>query len=272
MIIRHDLRPDATAIPKELNDACLELGGTNPYGEPMYRVIRAEDRITQAAGEWNIWAEEMPIEERGNLGIADMQKRMFQFRTLVEEAEREGFTQDEIRKITAQMNDTLDGMMQDRLRQCPRRITRGFEDVPLYPCDGWIVEKWRPASHYGAPGNWEDFKFDGLNALGRYPHNGEYEICAGPSPYLPTKRDIEDAIRMDLKKIHDRPQRPRQRVLMMLQKLEQRQQLKERERKNRIESILKDSPATLHNRLSLGAGRVIQELADKVGMKGHHGA
>lgn len=272
MIIRRDLRPNPTPVPKELTDACRQLGGTNPFGENLYRVIRAEDRITQAAGEWNVWSDEVPVEDRGNLGIGEINKRLYELREVTAAAERAGFEKDEIRKIARDMEDEMDGIMQDRLRLCPVKVIRGMDDIPLYPFEGWMIEKWRPASFFGVPAQWEAFKFEGSNALGGYPHQGEYEYCAGPTPYPLTKRDIEDAIRQDLKNIQERPQHPRERVFRMMQKLEQRQQQKERERKNKIESILKDSPAKLYNRLSLGAGRVIQDLADKAGLKGHFGA
>lgn len=272
MIIRFDLRANATPVPEEIKETLLRVGGENIYGEPRYRLIRAEDRVTKAAGEWNIWSESVPIEERGDLGIGLMQKMLAEHRNIVAAAQREGFDEDQIRKISQELTDHLDGVMQDKLRLCPISSVRGMEEVPLYPYEGWVIEKWKPGSSFGTPNDWEQFRFDGLNALGEFPHHGEYELCAGPSPYIPTVKEIEDAIREDVKIIENKPARARDRVAMMLEKLDQRQQAKQREMKNRIESIVKDGPGNLRNRLSLGAGRVMQELADKAGMKGHFGS
>jgi hypothetical protein len=272
MIIRRDLRPNPTVTPKELQAAAAKIGGKNPFGEPMYRIIRAEERITLAAGEWNIWADEVPVEDRGDLGIGLMQRRLVEHRQVIEAAIKSGFSEAEIKKITAEMTDDLDGMITDKLRLCPVKIIRGMDEVGLYPYEGWIIEKWRPASSFGLLSEWEAFRFDGSNALGPYPHNGEYELCAGPTPLLPTKRDIEDAIRTDMKNIEERPQRARDRVARMLEKLEQRQKQKERDRRNQIDGQVSDGPGSLHKTLSLGAGRVIQDLATKAGMKGHYGS
>jgi hypothetical protein len=146
-----------------------------------------------------------------------------------------------------------------------------MKDIELYPFEGWVLEKWKPAESFGAPADWEAYRFGGENALGPYPVFGEYELVAGPTPYMPTAAQLEEAIRHDFRNIQSKPKSARERVCLLMAKIEQRQKAKAREQANHAEAFRKDGPASLRNRLSLGAGRVIQELATEAGLEGHYG-
>ena len=55
-----------------------------------------------------------------------------------------------------------------------------YRRVPKYGIQPrWILERWRPASLYGTPQNWdrEYVTPDGFYAVGPYPAHGEYESC-----------------------------------------------------------------------------------------------
>lgn len=271
MIIRNDLRAASGIVPQDLKDALVRVGGTNVYGEPLYRLILAQDRITRAAGEWNIWADDVPVEDRGGLGTDVVQSMLSQFHQVVEAGIRSGMPRIEIERMAKALSGEIDEVLHSKLAAAPLRVETGLADIELYPFEGWIIEKWKPAESFGSPGDWETYRFQGSNALGPYPTFGEYELLAGPTPYLPTAGQIEDAIRQDFRNIQSRPRSARERVALLMAKIEQRRKAKAREQANKAEAFRKDGPASLHNRLSLGAGRVMNELAKKVGITEHVG-
>lgn len=246
---RRDLHP-SIAIPPKLLRKILIVGGTNHYGEPLYRLILAQDRYTIASGEWNEWPEDASLDDISGLGIGEM-------REMVQEKKR-------VEEITE--------FLQARLAVRPRSVTLGLKEIPVYGYDGFVLEKWKASHTYGAPSEWEDYKFRGESLLGPYPQHGDYEYCAGPTPYMLTEAQIEEAIRYDMKQIDERPSSPKQRVLMLLQRREMALQKKKTARRNMIETLMKDGPlGNLRNRISLGAGKIRQELADQAGLKGHWG-
>ncbi|MDP9160472.1 MAG: hypothetical protein M3O09_09625 [Acidobacteriota bacterium] len=50
--------------PKHIKKAIRSIGGTNPYGEPMYRVVRTEGRKQLVGGLWRTWPEGTPTSLR----------------------------------------------------------------------------------------------------------------------------------------------------------------------------------------------------------------
>lgn len=248
-IKRRDLHP-SVAIPPKLLRKIMIVGGTNHYGEPLYRLILAQDRYTIASGEWNEWPEDASLDDISGLGIGEM-REMVQEKKSVEE---------------------ITEFLQARLANRPRSVTVGLKEIPVYGYEGFVLEKWKPGHIYGSCSEWEGFRFKGESLLGPYPQYGDYEYCAGPTPYMLTEAQIEEAIRFDMKQIDERPASPKQRVLMLLQRRELALQKRKRERKNMLETLMKDGPlGGLRNRLSLGAGRIRQQLADQAGLKGHWG-
>jgi hypothetical protein len=249
LIIRKDNRATAV-VPESITEAIQRVGGTNIYGEPLYRLVLAQDRYTLAAGEWNEWPEDASLDDISGLGIGEMREMV-----------KEGKPEQEINEF-----------LQSRLMIKPDSVTVGMKEIPVYGYEGWVLEKWKPASNYGFPSDWEQFKFHGEMALGPYPEFGDYEYCAGPTPYMLTESQIEDHIRFDMKQIDSKSSSPKQRVLLLLQRREIALAQKKRDRKSVIETVLKyGSLGNLRNRLSLGAGRIRQQLADQAGLKGHWG-
>jgi hypothetical protein len=268
-ILRHDLKPNGTTIPKTVKLALAKFGGRNPYGEAIYRLIRAEDRIIKAPGEWNIWPEHLSVEDRGGLAIDVLQKALMQHRAKIEHALVHDNLQD-VEKAAKRFNHEFEELLQSRLNAAPLSTVRGMMEVELYPYDGFILEKWHPASHYGSPDEWNRLTFDGMPAAGPYPEYGDYELLAGPTPYMPTIAQLEDAIRQNFRDVQTRPRSSKERVRLLLEKAEQATIQKDKDIRSRADAFRKDTGA-LMNRLSLGAGRVRQQLADKTGLKGHYG-
>jgi len=269
-MIRNDLRSSTAVVPQAHRDAILNVGGRNPYEEPLYRLVLAEDRVTRAAGEWTIWGEEVSLDDRGGLGLDLIQKMLSQFQDVIQAAIRRGISQNEIEKMAKSLSGEIDEMLRSKLSAAPKRVESGMADVELYPFEGWVLEKWKPAESFGSPADWEKYRFQGTNALGPYPVFGEYELVAGPTPYQPSITEVTDAIRQDYRNIQSRPKSARERVALMMAKIEQRRQERARAQANEAEAFRKDV-GSLMNRLSLGAGRVRNELAKKAGITEHVG-
>lgn len=249
MIIRNDLKNSGAVIPAGLLATIKRVGGTNLYDEPMFRLVRAEDRITKASGEWNIWPENASLDERGGLGIEHAQQLL-----------KAGASANQISEYFA-----------ERLSTQPIRVVRGMQETPLYAFSGWILEKWKPAHMFGSPQEWYSFRFEGEAALGPYPENGEYELVAGPTPYMLTEGQVEDAIRQHFREMDEKPVSAAQRVLVLLNRIEEQQKQLRKKIAAEAKAMESDGPMSLRNRLSLGAGRVIQAEATKAGLKGHFG-
>lgn len=248
MIIRNDLRPDSTIVPKALQEVIIRVGGRNIYDEPLFRLIRAEDHIVKNAGAWNIFQKGLSIDERGGLGIKQVIEMLTRGCTLQEVAE----------------------FMRTWSPANPIRVITGMMERPVYVFNGFIIEKWQPAHTFGSPEDWNALTFMGEPALGPYPHEGAYELMAGPTPYMPSPEEIENAIRHSWRQIEEKPRNPQVRLAQRMKDIQLALDIQERERVNKITSLLKED-TLLYKTISLGAGRVIQERAKKAGLTGHWG-
>jgi hypothetical protein len=147
MIVRNDLLPSPTSIPKSLKDAIKRAGGKNPFGEPMFRLLLAECRVVKAAGAWKEWSKNLSVEERGGFPTKEIQRLI-----------KEGRSTQEINEFVTQWSE----------RQ-PLRVITGMVDRPLYQFKGFILEKWKPAITFGSPDEWYSYRFQGEPALGTLP-------------------------------------------------------------------------------------------------------
>jgi hypothetical protein len=271
MILRRDLRKDGTQARKDLQGVLTRMGGVNVYGEPLFRLIRAEDRITQAAGAWAIWPDDVAVEDRGGLALQTAQQMCKEGRELLERMYALGGSLEDIRKQARENTNIVNEFLNSRMDAAPVRVEFGVSEVPLYPYEGWVIEKWKPAHTFGAPNEWEAYRFGGECAIGPYPHHGDYELVAGPTPYMPTAKELEDAVRQQLKETEAKPFNPAQRVFRMVERQEQMREKRQKNRKGLILDYLQDSPASLYKTVSLGAGRVREQMAKRAGLKGHYG-
>lgn len=77
----------------------------------------------------------------------------------------------------------------------PTSARSGFMEVPRYPHEGWILEKWFPNHCWGERQWWESVRAaDGTPMMGPYPEEGEYFMIAGPWERCPEISDVEFAI------------------------------------------------------------------------------
>jgi hypothetical protein len=269
MIVRNDLLPSNTVIPKELKETILRVGGKTPFGEPMYRLILAECRTVKAAGLWNIWGA-VPVSDRGSLGIKEAQELIRQGQLKLDEMMENGDSVSDLINAAKKQREEVQELIASKMAAHPEKVIRGMVDRPLYAFTGFVLEKWKPAESFGTPVEWYSFRFEGEAALGPYPTYGDYELVAGPTPYMPTSAQIEEAIRHEFHVLENRPRSTQARMSQILAQVEAAQAADEREQFNKIEAMCKET-MPLFRTLSLGAGRVRQELADKAGLKGNFG-
>lgn len=128
--------------PENVKAEILLAGGTNPYGNPLYRIVWGYNRIVPIHGEWQDWE--------------------YYTGTLTDK-----FTgHKETRKFVKLKNSIIE------TRLLPKYL----------PGNCWHLEVWRPPSEYGTPEQWKERGqeiFDGftINTSGPYPDRGEYELC-----------------------------------------------------------------------------------------------
>jgi hypothetical protein len=145
--------------PREVIEALIRWGGKNEYGEPNWRIILAQNHLVQRAGMWTEFADDT---------------EQTQFRTVGSQ-------------VRYQHRDIA-----------PDRILTGTRWVPLYQIEGWILERWFPASSYGSREQWESaLSQDGVTPMmGPFPERGGYFMPSGGGPWeeIPVLEDIRASI------------------------------------------------------------------------------
>lgn len=154
-----------------------------------------------------------------------------------------------------------------------RTLGHGYMEVPRYPHQGWILERWMPASAYGTRAEWEMQRGDdGSCLLGPYPAEGDYWMIAGPWPKLVETADLETAI--DLYE-HSREKRPLDLEAAVRQAIKNEEDERV-ERMHRLEAQLeeyrKSEILPMLKRVSLSAQMVRNQLQASLGLKSHFGA
>lgn len=145
--------------PRAVTRRLTRFGGTNPYNEPLWRLVLADHRYDLRAG----------IFHRRPDGKTEVFKQSF----------------------------NADGHVVMTHESAGRdTIEYGLHPVKKWPCDGWVLERWYPNHVWGSREWWEDQRAaDGITPiLGEYPARGDYWMQAGPWPLMPDLDDIETAI------------------------------------------------------------------------------
>jgi len=234
--MRDDVRRDGIA-PRYIRDLLLRVGGKNPYGEPMYRVVLAESCTSTVGGLWHDWEDNLSLAERGGMVSTD------------------------------------EGMAPSAHR--PQRVVAEMRKVPRYPdMSGWILQRWYPVHMYGVSQQWwEGQRVPGSNVplLGPYPERGVYEKVSGAGLHQPPALSrLEEAIHKIESGLENQKGTLATRILertnQLLEsaekiRLQQKQVMKERIREHNFP----------HRGSSLAAGRLRSRLAERAGLRSHVG-
>jgi hypothetical protein len=132
--------------PAEVTEKLLRWGGKNEYGNPCWRIILAENHLVQRAGVWTEYAEGTDT---------------------VQFESREHDVAYKTREIA------------------PDAVRVGMFWVPLYPCRGWILERWFPPSAFGSKIQWESAlsQDNETPMMGPFPEEGGYFLLSGGGPW-----------------------------------------------------------------------------------------
>lgn len=153
------------------------------------------------------------------------------------------------------------------------RIQSGTFELPKYPCEGWVLEKWFPPSTWGTREEWVSHKSeDGSTIMGEYPSRGDYWMLAGPFERIPDLADLRQAIDMHRQTMATKPvdyaNMLKQTILDQETAREQRRNKLEADlaymRKNELVPVLKSG--------SLAAQRFRNKLNESIGDRTHLGA
>ena len=128
--------------PEHVVRALRLAGGSNPYGEPMFRCVWGWDRIVPITGEWQEFEQFVA--------------------TLTDKVT--GYS--ESRLCTRLVRSVIE------TRQVPKYL----------PANCWHLEMWRPPEEYGSPEEWKELGEEAIAGMtvdtsGPFPFRGEYELC-----------------------------------------------------------------------------------------------
>jgi hypothetical protein len=200
----------------------------------------ASDRRTKEAGVYRDWAEGLSTAEKGGLDF--------------------------------QPNPDAPGCNFSRHDNRPLRVVTEMREVRKYPqAEGWVLEKWFPASSYGTQAEWYAYKaIDGFTPmLGPYPECGDYEMVYGPWLQIPSTDALQRMIGQYCAGIQGRRGTAESRAQEALLRYQYEEEQAEAKRKREYDAMMRDHISPLRSS-SLAASRWRQELARRTGNGNEH--
>jgi hypothetical protein len=217
--------------PRNVREFVTRIGHLNPYGEPLWRVVLAQNCLAQRAGVLH----QLPTGEITCFAISADGKKVYE--------------------------------------APPDRITSGLMELPKYPCEGWIIEKWFSAATWGSPEEWAAHKSEnGDRMMGEYPARGDYWLMAGPFEKIPELSDIENAIAMHVKALADRPENYVNFFAQTIKNEEQAREARRQKLERDLEQMRRSELVPVLRSGSLAAQRFRNELSESIGDRSHLGA
>lgn len=154
----------------------------------------------------------------------------------------------------------------------PDRITSGVFEIPRYPHEGWIMERWMPAHIWGPRQVWESHKSeDGSSLLGPYPNEGDYYLICGPFEKMPPIGDMEAAIGQYEHMLSNRPKDLEAAMGKAVRDQEDRRLAKKERLVKKLEEYRKSEILPMLKRVSLNAQGVRNQLQKDCGFTSHFG-
>jgi hypothetical protein len=229
---RYDIRGVELA-PQETQDYLLRIGGSTPFDEPIWRLVLARNVVWKVAGG-KVWNEGLSVSERG------------------------GFDLYEGRPYGNQPLRDESGRLVEQQR---------------YPhLDGWILQRWFPASAY-SQSQWyasENCLPDGTPKLGPFPQYGDYEMVGGPMDRTPGKQELHDFISAYYQGLEGRAGSVETRVREAVNAAQYTRQREEQKTRTFVDEYMRDRCSYIWSS-SLEAGRVREEAAKRLGIREHVG-
>lgn len=226
--------------PKAIRDFLVNYGGKNPFGFPHWRLIVGSERLIKEAGVYRDWADGLTTAEKGGLNF--------------------------------QPNPNAPGCNFARYDNKPIRVVTEMREVRKYPhAEGWVLERWFPASSYGTQEEWYSYKaIDGFTPmLGPYPERGDWEMLFGPFPRIPSTDNIQRLISRYSAGINSRRGTPESRAREYLLRYQYEEAQAEARRKEEYSAWMADELSPMKSG-SLAASRWRQGLAERTGNANEH--
>lgn len=278
LVQRDDVTPDGHA-PKATQVSLAQIGGLNPYGEPKYRLVLAQCVHEWHGGEFLDWPKNATLQEQGGLVFSGTARKTHRLelpdRNLPEFARRIAMRAD-VPLLTPS-------------KVTPIRREVGMRYVRRYPTiKGWILQLWRPATHFGSRAVWESFTYKGNPAilmLGPYPEKGAYEIAGeriernrsgkmlvqDSWEEVPAISLLEDMIKFfECDRLKTYGASPEARIGIRLHEYQRRQEMLEAKERDEQLQFIRDTMRPYLGS-SLAAGRMREELAKRAGITEHVG-
>jgi hypothetical protein len=227
--------------PQEIQDYLLRIGGANPFGLPMWRLVLARNVIWKVQGG-QIWDSSLSLAERG------------------------GWIADEFN------HDGL-GLRRSEARPLRDESDRLVEQQRYPHLEGWIIQRWFPPSHYNRA-QWfapENCLPDGTPKLGPFPQFGDYEMVGGPVENIPSRGELYELISAYWKNLESRSSSVATRVKDAENAARYALEKEEQRIRQRALDYMRDKCSYIWSS-SLEAGRVRTAQAEKLGIREHVGS
>jgi hypothetical protein len=201
----------------------------------MWRLVLASSVYWKIAGDFKIWDESVPLNQRGGI---DMWNGGKEFETR------------------------------------PLRVESGMVERRKYPhLESWILQKWFPSSFYSkaiweAP---ENAMFDGTPKLGPWPQFGDYELMSGPFDRVPGTDKLREEIAEYHRRIENAPASIQQRILLAMAAAQDEEEAAEQRLNSKVDDYIRDRCSYITSS-SLAAGRIRTEIEKRCGITEHVGA
>jgi hypothetical protein len=228
------------SVPRATERFLSNYGGRNPFGKAHWRLLVAADRRVKESGVYRDWADGLSTAEKGGL----------QF----------------------EANPLAPGCNFSRYDNRPLRVVTEMREVRKYPhADGWVLERWFPASSYGTQAEWFSYKaVDGFTPmLGPYPECGDYEMIYGPWTKAPTTDVLQGLIARYSHDLNSRRGTVQSRAQEYLLRYQYEEEQAESKRKVEYDALMRDHLSPMHSG-SLAASRWRQGLAARTGNGNEH--
>jgi hypothetical protein len=249
-MLRDDIR-GTQICPSEIQNYLLTLGGRTPFGEPMWRLVVADNVVWKVAGG-KVWDENLSVSERG--GILHPAVEDSECQPLADAERARAFRQGNTNKPIRDESDRL----VDRRR---------------YPhLQGWILQRWFPPSSY-SKSQWfapENCLPDGTPKLGPFPQFGDYEMIAGPVQRIPSRSELHSFISSYYRGLESRNGSVEGRIREAVNAAEYERRRDEHRVRALTEDYMRDKCSYLFSS-SLEAGRIRTKRAEKLGIREHIG-
>lgn len=230
-----------TEAPKAVQKAITKFGGKNSYGQPLWRIVLAQDQLVKRGGVHMKWPT-------GEIKTCGFEK----------------------------IPDGKGGYVyrQVPIEQHPESVTYGVLEVPKYPVRGWVLERWFPPHVFGSKDDWMSAKaVDGLTPLfGEFPSRGDYFMVVGPLDELPELSDIENAIAMWEKQMSLRPTNTQAWFERELKEQRDAEEAAYEKMVAELTQYAKSEITPIFNTISTGAQAVRNEVQKSLGNQSHLGA